>query len=479
MTKIKISEIVKGVVFFMEGNPHALYEALENPKKSDSYGGNYYELNTYQTAAGRNQKAILSDAYSFIKVEEKMLELYFKLKDNSADMNSFQSLYKVNSTLGSDPEFFVVDDKGLMIPSFLFLPDKKKPAHGLDYAFTMYGGKGKPTYTAQETLFWDGFQAEFTTVPKGCMAYFLDSTASGLKSLNHYAKQFNPKARLTLQSTMDIDENLFAIAQPEHIEFGCMPSENAYGMKGLQKDGREVNFRSAGGHIHFGIDNSNKEAIKAGVKALDKILGVACVSLFAGYDQAKRREMYGLAGEYRVPKHGLEYRTLSNAWMAHPIISNLVLELSRFALAAGYNSKVIEKWDATEEETIRCINTCDVELAREILARNKYRLIAMFQRFGMERAVNIYKIFMLGMDSIVENPNDITGNWNLNSSIWSTHCAGEGYQITSIEKNKLYKKLEENNQTEIYEEMVAEIKEVEAGNIPETTEENEVKAVNS
>jgi len=46
-------------------------------------------------------------------------------------------------------------------------------------------------------------------------------------------------------------------------------------------------------------------------------------------DEPVRREYYGLAGEYRLPPHGLEYRSLSCAWIFHPKAAATILDLAR------------------------------------------------------------------------------------------------------------------------------------------------------
>ena len=158
--------------------------------------------------------------------------------------------------------------------------------------------------------------------------------------------------------------------------------------------------------------SSDKTRIERYVKALDKILGVACVSLFANFDDPRRRTMYGLAGEYRLPSHGLEYRTLSNVWLAHPLLFMMVYELARKTIGMA-EVKMMEAWDATEEETINCINECDVEKAREILMRNRDVFTALLSSINSREADNMFKIYYLGLESIIKDPTDILGNWSI------------------------------------------------------------------
>jgi Phage phiEco32-like COOH.NH2 ligase-type 2 len=314
--------------------------------------------------------------------------------------------------IGSDPEIFVVDGDGEIIPAFKFLPDKAKPVK------SGYG----------ETIYWDGFQAEFTTVAGGCLAYHCDSIHYGLRTVYEQAQKHNKKARLSLHSVLPVDPELLASGKDEHIEFGCMPSKNIYGMDGLKKSGRDVPFRFAGGHIHFGPtplrygDNGAKvieNTIPEIVKALDAILGVSCVSLFADWDNPVRRAYYGLPGEYRTPKHGLEYRSLSNAWLCHPVVMHLVFDLARRALAVGHNG-LRHHWDASEDETITAVQTHDVGLARKILERNKDMWMGIMQFGTYYKSIVPFNAVMNGINSFIKDPADIVGNWKLTSE-WRAH----------------------------------------------------------
>jgi hypothetical protein len=68
------------------------------------------------------------------------------------------------------------------------------------------------------------------------------------------------------------------------------------------------------------------------------LVGNTCVLLDRDPRAAERRQIYGRAGEYRLPDHGLEYRTLSNFWLrAYPLFS-LVMGLSRLAVSVVYSS---------------------------------------------------------------------------------------------------------------------------------------------
>jgi len=315
--------------------------------------------------------------------------------------------------IGADPEVFIENKNGDIIPAFEFLGSKKAP--------TIAPG----TYHTNNTeAYWDGFQAEFTVDAGRCLAYRLDSMQAGLRTIMEKAKKYATDAKLSIKTVMPIPQNLLEGAKDKHVEFGCMPSYNAYNMKGRNVPARELPFRSTGGHIHFGYTKQSEYETIRIVKALDAILGVACVSLFEKYDDPKRRVMYGLAGEYRTPKHGLEYRVLSNAWLAHPLITNLVFDMARKAMVVGQKNILNSIWKYDEEEVVRIINECDVTGARKMLKVNKdifLKLIKACYNFNEKNINIVYNIFYKGMDVAVKDCTDIEGNWKLNGS-WSSHC---------------------------------------------------------
>ena len=307
-----------------------------------------------------------------------------------------------NFTIGSDPEIFVEDDKSVVIPAFDFL-----------------GPKSAPTVRTvrSSNVYWDGFQAEFDTSAGGCLDGQIASCREALMSLLAAARLKNKTARLSARTVMNIPADMLEKAKDEHVQFGCSPSLNAYGLKGTVVDGRQVAFRPAGGHIHFGLGTTTEEKAVPMVKALDAIAGVACVSMFANFDDPRRRSLYGLPGEYRLPNHGLEYRTLSNAWLFHPLIAHMTIDLARKALMFGSRGFQF-MWKADEKETIEVIQNCDVKGARAILERNKELMIrilkAIRQGYDVHSEV-AYKGWLNGMESIVVDPTAVERNWGIDT----------------------------------------------------------------
>jgi hypothetical protein len=331
-------------------------------------------------------------------------------------IDNLPELIPYRHTIGSDPEIFVEDVKGDIVPAFHFLKEKPGPE--------LVRYDEKTAMHCDYPAYWDGFQAEFETRPNTCMGWHGDAIQNGLKKVLVAARLHDKNAKLSLKTVMNIPDKLLKESKPEHVQFGCMPSLNIYGLEAPKRDGREVDFRMCGGHIHFGIGKRSQEEIAACVKSLDAILAVACVSLFASFDDPKRRILYGLPGEYRNPAHGIEYRTLSNAWLAHPVIAHMVFDLGRKALSVGlYNLFPALKWRCSEEETIRIVRECDVEASRKVLDANKPVMIQIFKSIygdaNMSEAA--FSAFRNGMESILITPTDIIGNWDLDKA-WATHC---------------------------------------------------------
>jgi hypothetical protein len=327
-----------------------------------------------------------------------------------------------SASVGADPEVFVVSAKepDQILPAWTFLGSKDNPT---SYASADNFYKG--------TCYWDGFQAEFTTQPSiFCVQQFTEAVRYGLQKVWKSAdKKYGDKAKLSLKSVLPVLPETLESEKTEHVAFGCSPSYNAYGLKGNARDGRDVPWRFAGGHIHLGLSeyvkNGSGQKLEQGdyegiVRSLDRMLGLACVSMFGAYDDPRRREYYGLPGEYRLPPHGLEYRVLSNAWLAHPLILNMVYDLTRCVVGLeleGFG----DLWPVKTEEAVEIIQKHDVARARELLTKHKAEFTSIlglaggsYMGDGLELA---WKVWSEGMESAVAKPENLVSNWSLDEGI--------------------------------------------------------------
>lgn len=324
--------------------------------------------------------------------------------------------------IGADPEIFVVMD-GQILPAWHFLGSKSKPTKN-----------GSQPNTGVTHAYWDGFQAEFDTLPHSCLAFFVDNIQAGLKLIHKAALEHDKYAKLTIQNVLPVDQELLDTSDPKYVDFGCMPSKNAYGLEGNKLPGIAVPYRFTGGHIHFGFPGlyngvdkikTQPDRIIQGVKGLDAMLALPCVSLFASFDNPVRRQYYGLPGEYRTPAHGLEYRTLSNAWLMHPVITHMVYETAR--MAYNYGCLDINVLDVPQEEIVDVILKSDVPRARKILVDNKSAFMALFRAvrpFALTNPETAYSVFLNGADSIIKDPEDFERNWSFKH--WIGHSDGPG-----------------------------------------------------
>jgi hypothetical protein len=265
--------------------------------------------------------------------------------------------------IGADPELFVERD-GALVPAFEFLGPKNPSGY--------YDGDDADVY-------WDGYQAEFAFAPRDCMDGLVSAIGYGLWHIQQAARKKFKDAKLSTRTTFDVPYERLVADDPKYVAFGCNPSLNVYGEKLPKPQGIDVPFRSSGGHLHFSVVHKN--LIPQMVKELDRILGVIGVTMFQYYDDPRRRMLYGRAGEYRQPKYGFEYRTLSSAWTIHPGIVQFVYEMARHILGVVIDNggKPASWWDVTEEEARDCINTCDVGKATALLLRNREGLTALLK----------------------------------------------------------------------------------------------------
>jgi hypothetical protein len=296
-----------------------------------------------------------------------------------------------NYVSGADPEFFAVDVAGEVIPATSFLSSKK----------------------CSFAVFYDGLQAEIAPPAGNCLEVFSSNIEYGLQSAHNLLIRKHRDARITLRNAFQLSAAQMRSLTEEDLAFRCSTSMNIYNDGGELPDPREYPWRFAGGHIHIGCGNRRAPVIRAMVRALDGILGVAAVSLARNWDTAERRRMYGRAGEFRLPKHGLEYRVLSNYWLCSPLIYHLTFELARYAYRIGESGAFDILYEGTEEEIRQCINRCDVGLALALIERNAPLYRRIFEQIWSrgQSAKVAMDTLRGGLEVAVPNPDRIMENW--------------------------------------------------------------------
>lgn len=335
---------------------------------------------------------------------ERGAAVTFEFTGKLSGVTFLSSYFK--SLVGADPEVFLVNGDGSLLPAFEVLPSKEKAA-------------------PFDAAYWDGYQAEFAVSPSHCIAYLADNIRSGLLDALRHARTTVPDAQLSTQTTFEIPAERLATDRREYVNFGCKPSLNVYKDFPRLPPGKFVPFRSTGGHLHMQYTESSpawpdtypEENIPVAIKELDRILGVISVSMFEHYDTPARREFYGRAGEYRRTPYGFEYRVLSSAWTIHPGLVHLVYEIARRCVGTTIP---IGNWDVTEEEARTIINTCDVEAARAALLRNHDALMQLCREVPGNHNGTM-RIIMEGAHKFLKTPDAYAAAWGLETGIWTTH----------------------------------------------------------
>jgi hypothetical protein len=339
---------------------------------------------------------------------------------NSDEINKLFNPIKVMNRIpfqgcnnGADPEVFVVDKDDNVIPAFTFLPDKKC---------------GNP--------FWDGFQAEFTIIPTSCLSYMVDYIRDKLRSVLQKAQAKDPNAKLTWKSVMDVPCEILQKTEHKYIELGCAPSQNIYGIEITRPDPMVLPLRFAGCHLHFGLDQKvreNKFLINNIIKYMDSLFGIISVSLLQGMEDPRRRLFYGLAGEHRLPPHGIEYRVPSSAILAHPALFHLCFDIIRASLyLAQYDIMSLFHIKNREEEIIDIINNYDLLAAKKYLNRHKTIIILILDRIYCDRGKEIFALITDGFRNNVDI-SSMEKNWILDSDQWSCHSESKNCNVSKLE----------------------------------------------
>ena len=330
---------------------------------------------------------------------------------------------KINGTTGCDPEIFAVRGKtGRLIPAWKYLPTQKE---------AQVSNKG--AYARSAWAYRDGFAAEYYTQPAGCHAYLVDYIREGLQRVLIAAQKFDDTARLTIKNTYTISTLTMNAAKDEDVALGCMPSMNAYKDDPLlPTDGKKFKLRFAGGHVHLGIGALGADRAIRTVKGCDLIAGVTSVALFASLDTPVRRRFYGRAGEFRLPRHGLEYRVLSNAWLMAPAVTHLVLNLVRIGAKVGANDYT-KYFDLPEEKVREIINFCDVDSARKWCDSHLdvlNNLLTLDGAYSSKTALR--KITQGGVEELYKDVDNISEHWMLNTTKWIAHSEGTNCQWSKM-----------------------------------------------
>lgn len=253
--------------------------------------------------------------------------------------------------VGCDPEVFVRQD-GVF-----------KSAFGL-----IQGDKKNPQAVPHGAVQVDGMALEFNIDPAATEEEFVFNVQDVYATMCRMV----PGYEVVAVPVADFDAAYLASQPKEALELGCDPDYNAWSKTVNPRPNGERPMRTASGHVHIGWTNGESidDANHLGrchmlIQQLDFYLGLPSLM----YDKAtRRREMYGCAGAFRPKSYGVEYRTLSNAWLVSKERMAWVFRATQAGvLAAMEGNLLVDKYGDIQQ----IINTSNVGAAKAIIADAK------------------------------------------------------------------------------------------------------------
>ena len=216
--------------------------------------------------------------------------------------------------LGADPEQFLRKDGSFV------------SAHGL-----IPGTKENPHVVEGGAVQVDGMAVEFNISPSTTLAEFKANIALVTEQLGRMLEGYEVVSTPVAHFSAE-----YMASQPEEaLELGCDPDFDAYTGEANERPNGKVLFRTAGGHVHVGWTTDapkdhpeHLEACQMLARELDFFLGIP--SLFWDREDS-RRSMYGKAGAFRSKSYGMEYRSLSNAWLTDSRLIDFVFTQTKKA----------------------------------------------------------------------------------------------------------------------------------------------------
>lgn len=249
--------------------------------------------------------------------------------------------------VGCDPEVFVKKN-GLF-----------HSAYGL-----IAGDKQNPQKVPNGAVQVDGMALEFNINPANSEDGFCFNVQDVLNTMTLMV----PNYEVVICPVADFTVEHMASQPDDALALGCDPDYNAWSSQENVKPDNQRPMRTAAGHVHIGwtdkeninsMDHINRCEIIA--RQLDFYLGLPSLVYD---DDVRRRSMYGAAGAYRPKPYGVEYRTLSNAWLKSEELIRWVYRVTQRGVLAAINGNLlVEKYGDIQD----IINKSDKQKALAII----------------------------------------------------------------------------------------------------------------
>jgi hypothetical protein len=237
-------------------------------------------------------------------------------------MSSLQKFDLENITIGADPELFAVDKRDQVVSVHDLLPGTKK----------------NPFKVQNGAVQVDGTSAEFNIDP----CHTFDEFDEKLVSVMATMQDMLSKTGLTLKALPAVfyRPDYFSKLPDEAVELGCDPDYSAYtGAENPRPtpSGAYETMRTGSGHVHIGFtedaDISDPKHF-LDCRIIAHTLDLWLLPYSKLWDKDNRRALlYGKPGAFRPKAYGLEYRSLSNAWVTNPKARACVFALVKKAMS--------------------------------------------------------------------------------------------------------------------------------------------------
>lgn len=248
-----------------------------------------------------------------------------------------------NVTIGADPEVFV--SQGTQVLSAIG---------------KLGGSKHTPRPVKDGAVQEDNVLAEFNIKPAQSVQEFIHNIQSVYGDMSQLLLQH--KLQPIVISSHRFKKQQLESWGEQAMEFGCSSEFDAWTGKELKKPNAASTLRTAGGHIHIGYDNPDSGINNRIAQILDYTLAIP--SILVDTDKL-RRKMYGKPGAVRHKPYGVEYRTLSNFWIAS---EELMAWAYNQTVAATQNLDILESFMSvvSPKEVHSVINKSDEKAAARI-----------------------------------------------------------------------------------------------------------------
>lgn len=267
----------------------------------------------------------------------------------------------LSCTFGSDPELMLLNNNtGKMVSAIPVMNNTKHNPLVMRNGVRMYA---------------DNVLVEAAFPPSSSRWKAVDRIKDAFKQMR---EELSLKFSMVPKAAHVFDED--ELSDPKAWEIGCDPNFDVWA--GCANEIREFEdgLRTGSFHIHVGnrawpektsghlLDFRSKVMA---VKLMDIFVGVPSVIFDKDPSSKDRRKLYGRAGEHRQCEYGIEYRVLGPYALRDPDLVDLSLMLTEYAmstLAAGEGPDILKS--IPEQDIRRCINECDVELAKKIMEKS-------------------------------------------------------------------------------------------------------------